>query len=556
MFEGITKGLSGALKSLRGRGRLTADNIRDGLREVRRALLEADVNLMVATDFIKNVEAKAVGQDVLARIDPSEQIVKIVYEELVALMGPVDHAIPRKADRPAVIMLCGLQGAGKTTTAGKLALNIKSLGRKPLLVAADLQRPGAVEQLKTLGLQLDVPVYSEATDPITVCKNGVAKAKQTLCDTVILDTAGRLQIDDDLMAELKAIDKQVKPDAAYLVVDAMIGQEAVNVAKAFDDALGLNACILTKMDGDARGGAALSVKHLTGVPIKFIGVGEKLDKLEEFHPDRMAQRILGQGDMMGVVEKIQSIQQEMSEEERAKQQAAIEKGNFTLDDFRKQFQMIAKVGMKDMISRMPGMSDLIKDGDDPEDALKKVQGMIDSMTTGREARPGHHRRQPPQADRRRLRDRAARRQAVLAAVRAGPGADEADGQHVDLAADEDDERPEQHGCAVAGREPRDQDQGEHRPPQERQGAGRGPEEEKEEAVAGCSGMYRTCQPDSLRHQGRAMILVQQGLDVHASCGDGRSQRLLLRTRCRRRNARLGTRSSGSPTRPRSASDCC
>ena len=387
MFEGITKGLSGALKSLRGRGRLTADNIRDGLREVRRALLEADVNLTVATDFIKNVEAKAVGQDVLARIDPSEQIVKIVYEELVALMGPVDHAIPRKADRPAIIMLCGLQGAGKTTTAGKLALNIKALGRKPLLAAADLQRPGAVEQLKTLGLQLDVPVYSEATDPITVCKNAVAKAKQTLCDTVILDTAGRLQIDDDLMAELKAIDKQVKPDAAYLVVDAMIGQEAVNVAKAFDDALGLNACILTKLDGDARGGAALSVKHITGVPIKFIGVGEKLDKLEEFHPDRMAQRILGQGDMMGVVEKIQSIQQEMSEEERAKQQAAIEKGNFSLDDFRKQFQMIAKVGMKDMISRMPGMSDLIKDGDDPEDALKKVQGMIDSMTRAEKKDP-------------------------------------------------------------------------------------------------------------------------------------------------------------------------
>ncbi|MCZ2340836.1 MAG: signal recognition particle protein [Bacteroidales bacterium] len=387
MFEGITKGLSGALKSLRGRGRLTADNIREGLREVRRALLEADVNLTVVTDFIQKVETKAIGQDVLAKVDPSEQIVKIVYEELVALMGPVDHGIPRKSDRPVVLMLCGLQGAGKTTTAAKLALNIQSLGRKPLLAAADLQRPGAVEQLQTLGQQLGIEVYSEKTDPVSVCKNAVARAKQTLCDTVILDTAGRLQIDDELMAELKAIDKQVKPDAAYLVVDAMIGQEAVNVARSFDDALGLNACILTKLDGDARGGAALSIKHVTGVPIKYIGVGEKVDKLEEFHPERMAGRILGQGDMMGVVEKIQSIQKQMSQEELKKQQEALEKGKFTLNDFRKQFAMISQLGMKDMISRMPGMADMIPPGEDPEDALKKVQGMIDSMTKAERLEP-------------------------------------------------------------------------------------------------------------------------------------------------------------------------
>src|SRR5262245_22395831 len=302
MFEGITRGLSDALKKLRGRGRLTADNIREGLREVRRALLEADVNFNVVNEFIRKVEEKAVGQDVLSRVDPSEQIIQIVYQELVALMGPVDHSIPQRGDRPVVLMLCGLQGAGKTTTAAKLALNIKALNRKPMLVAADLQRPGAVEQLKTLGQQIGVDVYSEATNPVDVCKNGVALAKKTLGDTVILDTAGRLQIDDELMNELKTIDRLVKPDEAYLVVDAMIGQEAANVAKAFNDALELNACILTKLDGDARGGAALSIKGVTGVPIKFVGMGEKVDKLEEFVPDRMAGRILGQGDMMGVVE--------------------------------------------------------------------------------------------------------------------------------------------------------------------------------------------------------------------------------------------------------------
>jgi signal recognition particle subunit SRP54 len=380
MFEGITRGLSDALKKLRGRGRLTADNIREGLREVRRALLEADVNLNVVNEFIRRVEEKAVGQDVLARVDPSEQIIQIVYQELVGLMGPVDHRLPQRGDRPVVLMLCGLQGSGKTTTAAKLALNVKGLGRKPLLVAADLQRPGAVEQLKTLGQQVGVDVYSEPTNPVEVCRNGVAHAKRTLCDTVILDTAGRLQIDEELMNELRQIDRQVKPDEVYLVVDAMIGQEAANVAKAFNDALELNAVILTKLDGDARGGAALSIKQVTGVPIKFAGVGEKLDKLEEFHPERMAGRILGQGDLMGVVEKIATIQQQMSQEEMQRQQAAIEKGNFTLDDFRKQFQMIAQVGMKDMISRMPGMAEMIPEGEDPEVALKRVQGMIDAMT--------------------------------------------------------------------------------------------------------------------------------------------------------------------------------
>jgi len=387
MFEGVTRSLSDAFKKLRGRGRLTEDNIREGLKEVRRAFLEADVNYNVVTDFIARVEARAVGQDVLARIDPSEQIVKIVYEELVGLMGPVEHKIPQRADRPVVLMLCGLQGAGKTTTAAKLALTLKSQGRKPLLAAADLQRPGAVEQLQTLGEQTGIPVFSEKTSPVDVCRNAVIHAKRTLCDTVILDTAGRLQIDEDLMKELQQIDKLVKPDEVYLVVDAMIGQEAANVAKAFNDALELNACILTKLDGDARGGAAMSIKSITGVPIKFVGVGEKVDKLEEFVPERMAGRILGQGDLMGVVQKIAEVQKSISEEDMLKQQEALKKGTFSLDQFRQQFEMIAKMGMKDLIGRMPGMSEMIPEGEDPEVALKRVQGMIDSMTKKEKADP-------------------------------------------------------------------------------------------------------------------------------------------------------------------------
>ncbi len=370
MFEGITRGLSEALRKLRGRGRLTPDNIREGLREVRRAFLE-----------------RATGQDVLARVDPSEQIIKIVYDELVALMGPVDPRIPQRADRPVVLMLCGLQGSGKTTTAAKLALTLKERGRKPMLAAADLQRPGAVEQLQTLGTQIDVPVYAERTNPVDVCRNAVAAAKRQLCDAVILDTAGRLQIDQELMDELRRIDKTVQPDEVYLVVDAMIGQEAANVAKAFHEALELNACILTKLDGDTRGGAALSIKAVTGVPIKFIGVGEKLDRLEEFVPERMAGRIMGQGDLMGVVEKIAAIQRQVSEEEMRKQQEALAKGDFTLDMFRKQFSMIAQVGMKDLITRMPGMAEMIPEGEDPEVALRRVQGIIDSMTKEERANP-------------------------------------------------------------------------------------------------------------------------------------------------------------------------
>jgi signal recognition particle subunit SRP54 len=285
-------------------------------------------------------------------------------------------------------MLCGLQGQGKTTTAGKLALMLKDRGRKPLLVAADLQRPAAVEQLRVLGEQIGVPVYSETgSDPVTVCRNALGHAKKLLLDTIILDTAGRLHVAEMPMDELRQIDKICKPDQVFLVCDAMTGQDAVHSAKAFNDALELNGVVLTKLDGDARGGAALSIKEVTKVPVKFVGVGEKLDGLEEFHPERMAQRILGQGDLMGLVEKVARVQSELSAEEIQKQQEKMQKGDISLIDFRNQFAQIQKMGMKDMIGRMPGMSEMIPEGEDPEEVLTRVQGMIDSMTKEEKRNP-------------------------------------------------------------------------------------------------------------------------------------------------------------------------
>ncbi|HZT83030.1 MAG TPA: signal recognition particle protein [Gemmataceae bacterium] len=382
MLEGIQRGLGEALKRLRGRGRITEANVREAMREVQKALLDADVNYHVASEFVARVTQRSVGQEVLRTLDPSEQIIRIVYDELVKLMGPVDPNFHFAKDRPTVIMLCGLQGSGKTTTAGKLALTLRERGRKPMLVAADLQRPAAVEQLKVLGEQLQVPVYSETPgNPIDVCRNAVGLAKKQLLDTIILDTAGRLHVDEMPMDELKQIDRLVKPDEVYLVCDAMTGQDAVNSAKAFNDALDLNGVILTKLDGDARGGAALSIKEVTKVPIKFIGVGEKLDRLEPFRPEGMAQRILGQGDLLSIVEKVARVQQELSQEEIQRQQEKLAKGDFTLDDFRKQFQQLARMGsMKELLGAMPGMGDLIPEGEDPEAALKRIQGMIDSMT--------------------------------------------------------------------------------------------------------------------------------------------------------------------------------
>jgi signal recognition particle subunit SRP54 len=389
MFDGLQRALGEAFKKLRGRGRLTESNIRDGLQEVRRALLDADVNYNVVNSFIARVTERAVGQTVLRSLDPSEQIVKVVYDELVALMGPVDHSFHFAKEGPTVIMLCGLQGQGKTTTAGKLALSLRSAGRKPLLVAADLQRPAAIDQLKILGEQISVPVYSEFPgNPVNVCLNAVNHAKTTLLDTIILDTAGRLHVAEMPMDELRQIDKIVKPKQIYFVCDAMTGQDAVNSAKAFNEALTLDGVILTKMDGDARGGAAISIKEVAQVPIKFIGVGEKLDKLEPFEPEGMAQRILGQGDVMSLVRKVAAVQQEISQEELLKQQEKLKKGDFNLNDFRKQFEQLKKMGsVKEIMSAMPGMNGMIPEDEDPEKSIARIQGMIDSMTKEERANP-------------------------------------------------------------------------------------------------------------------------------------------------------------------------
>ncbi len=397
MFDSIQKGLSEALKKLRGRGRITEENVQDGLRQVRTALLEADVNFDVANAFIERVKSQAVGQEVLKSLDPSEQIVNIMYQGLIELMGPVDTRFHFAKDRPTVLMLCGLQGSGKTTSAGKFALMLRDQHqKKPLLVAADLQRPAAVDQLKALGQQLGIAVYDEGAksaegkgpNPVDVCRNAVAFAKREGHDVVVLDTAGRLHIAEMPMDELRQIDRTVRPDDVFFVCDAMTGQDAVNSAKAFNDALDLNGIILTKLDGDARGGAALSIKEVTKVPIKFVGMGEKLQALEPFVPERMAQRILGQGDIMGILEKVARVQSELSQEEIQKQQAKLAKGNFTLDDFRKQFATMAKMGgIKEMMGMMPGMSEIIPEGEDPEAAVTRIQGMIDSMTKAERTDP-------------------------------------------------------------------------------------------------------------------------------------------------------------------------
>jgi signal recognition particle subunit SRP54 len=389
MFEGLQRSLGDALKKLSGRGRITEANVQESLQEVRKALLDADVNFDVVQTFVARVTQRSIGQAVLRTIDPGEQIVKIVYDELVALMGPVDTRIRFAKDRPTILMLCGLQGQGKTTSAAKLALMLKEQGRTPMLVAADLQRPAAIEQLKVLGAQIGVPVFSEfPSDPVEVCKKAVEFAKKNLIDTVILDTAGRLHVAEMPMGELKKIDSQVKPDEIYLVCDAMTGQDAVNSAKAFNEALELNGVILTKMDGDARGGAALSIREVTRVPIKFVGMGEKIARLEEFRPEGLASRIIGQGDMMSLIDKVRTAQESLSKEEIEAQQKKMQEGSFTLDDFRKQFAQLAKMGpLKDVMGAMPGMSEMIPEGEDPEVGLRRIQGMIDSMTKAERRNP-------------------------------------------------------------------------------------------------------------------------------------------------------------------------
>lgn len=388
MFETLQNGLYDAIRTLAGKGKLSEANMREGLRMVQQALLEADVSLPVVKAFIEQVSKEALGERVLRSLRPTQQLLTIVYEQLVALMGPVDHDLHLKPSG-SVIMLCGLQGSGKTTTAAKLGRYLQQRGRKPLLVAADLQRPAAIEQLEVLGSKLNIPVYVEkgASDPLVVCRNALRQMVSLDTDVAILDTAGRLHIDEALMGQLRAIDRQVQPDQVYLVVDAMTGQDAVNSAKAFHEALTLNGVILTKLDGDARGGAALSVKYVTGVPIKFIGTGEGADALEEFYPERIAGRILGQGDLMSLIEQAQ---QKIDQEAIRQQQERLKEGVFTLDDFRDLIDQLRRLGpVSQVMSLVPGMGQMMDEmGDaDPERALRRIRGIIDSMTPQERRKP-------------------------------------------------------------------------------------------------------------------------------------------------------------------------
>ena len=381
MFESIQDSLGSALKTLAGKGKLTESNMREGLRQVRQALLEADVSISVVNDFMTRVTDQAVGEKVLKSLDPSQQVIGIVHQELVNLMGPVDHSLHLR-DEITVLMLCGLQGAGKTTTCGKLGRMIHERGRKPLLVAADLQRPAAVHQLQVIGEQLGLPVYADASakDPVAVCQEAVKYAKTIDASVVILDTAGRLHIDTELMEQLKKIDRRVSPEQIYLVVDGMTGQDAVNSAKAFNEALELDGVIMTKLDGDSRGGAALSVKSVTGVPIKFVGMGEHLDALEEFHPERMAGRILGMGDVLTLFEKAQKT---FDQDEMARQEERLRKGEFTLDDLRNMLGQTKKLGpIGKIMGMLPGMGNLsgMMEGVDAEGDMRRLQGIIDAMT--------------------------------------------------------------------------------------------------------------------------------------------------------------------------------
>lgn len=385
IFESLSDRLQATFKKLRGHGKLTEDDVNEAMREVRMALLEADVNFKVVKQFIKTVKERAIGQDILETLTPAQVVIKIVDEELTKLMGGTQSRLNISPKPPTVIMMVGLQGAGKTTSAGKLGLALKKQGKRPLLVAADIYRPAAITQLQVLGKQLDIPVFSmeQGTDAVMIAKSSIGYSQSHACDVVIIDTAGRLQIDEKLMQELRDIKSEVHPHEILLVVDAMTGQESVNVAQAFNDALGLDGVVMTKLDGDARGGAALSVKAVTGVSIKFIGLGEKLEPLEPFHPDRMASRILGMGDVLSLVEKAQAT---FDMEEAKKMEKKLRKDEFTLDDFLAQMQQVKKLGSLDnILGLIPGMGGLKKqlagqDIDLDGKEMRQIEAIIKSMT--------------------------------------------------------------------------------------------------------------------------------------------------------------------------------
>src|SRR5665213_56010 len=387
MLEALSERLGAIFDRLANRGRLSESDVAEVLREVRVALLEADVALPVAKAFVAAIKEKAVGSDILTSLSPAQSVIKLVYDELVDLLGGAAARLTYSDAPPTVYVMVGLQGSGKTTHAGKLALRLKEQGRRTLLVAADVYRPAAIDQLKTLGKQIDLPVYDQGTgDPVKIARDGVAEARRLGIPTVIIDTAGRLQIDEKLMNELAAIKAAVKPIEILFVADAMTGQEATSVAKGFNDRLGITGVILTKMDGDARGGAALSIHKMTGAPIKFVGVGEKLAALEPFYPDRLASRILGMGDVLTLIERTQSV---FSEEQAKNLESRLLKQQFTLDDFLEQLRQVKKMGsMGELMKMIPGLSRALpKDFDIPEREVGKVEAIICSMTHRERANP-------------------------------------------------------------------------------------------------------------------------------------------------------------------------
>jgi signal recognition particle subunit SRP54 len=389
MFENLSDKLDAVFKKLKGHGKLKESNIEEGLREVRLALLEADVHFRVVKQFIADIKGRALGQEVLSSLTPGQQIIKIVNDQLTELMGSRHEQLDLKGARPVAIMLVGLQGSGKTTTAGKLAVHLRQNGHKPYLVPADVYRPAAIDQLTKLGGQLSVPVYASRTDmdPVDICLEARVAAQMAGCDIMLLDTAGRLHIDAALMAELARIKQAVHPSDTLLVADAMTGQDAVNIAQAFDEALSIGGVVLTKTDGDARGGAALSIKAVTGKPIKFVGTGEKLTQLEPFHPDRMASTILGMGDVLTLIEKAQAV---VDEKKAAELEKKLRKSQFTLEDFRDQLVQVRKMGsLSDLLQMIPGMGKVKQmkhlEVDDKE--LVRIEAIINSMT--RKERQNH-----------------------------------------------------------------------------------------------------------------------------------------------------------------------
>ena len=382
MFDNLSDRLNAVFKKLKGHGKLTEKNVEEGLKEVRMALLEADVHYKVAKKFVADIKKRALGQEVMDSLTPGQQVIKIVDQELTELMGGRLENLNLSGSHPASIMLVGLQGSGKTTTAGKLSVYLRKQGRKPYLVPADIYRPAAIEQLTKLGNQLSVPVFPSTPeiDPVRICQEARTTAHRELCDTLLIDTAGRLHIDEELMTELCRIKDAVTPSDIVLVADAMTGQDAVNIAESFNNALDIGGVILTKMDGDARGGAALSIKSVTDKPIKFIGVGEKLSDLEPFHPDRMSSRILGMGDVLTMIEKAQTV---VDEKKAVELEKRLRKNEFTLEDFRDQMVQIRKMGsISDLINMIPGMGKIkqLKNLEVDENEFIKIEAMINSMT--------------------------------------------------------------------------------------------------------------------------------------------------------------------------------